>query len=149
MVSTRARPEAPRTVVVEPAPREAPVVHEERPSLPRGEGLRVRRLVVATGVAAREPVGVADHFDRDEERLYAFVALANAGDATRVHVTFEPASPSRDAQVSGLVPLDVPAEVRRHRTWAWSRRVHAPGAWSAVVRDDDGRELARTTIEIE
>lgn len=113
----------------------------------RGE-LRVRRLVLATGIEAREPTGVAVRFDGQQERLYAFVELANTGEATSVEISFEPVTPSREAQVTGLVSLEVPSGVARHRTWAWSRHVHAPGQWSAVVRDDQGRELARERFEI-
>ena len=114
-----------------------------------GEGLRVRRLVVARGIEGREPVGASDTFDGEDARLYAFVDLANRGDATEVEVSFEPEVVSHDAHVSGLVTLEVPGEVGRHRTWAWSRGVHAPGAWSVVVRDLEGHELARTPFTIE
>lgn len=114
-----------------------------------GEGLRVRRLVVATGIEDREPTGVSETFDGEDARLYAFVDLANRGDATEVEVSFEPEVVSRDAHVSGLVTLEVPSEVGRHRTWAWSRGVHAPGRWSVVVRDLEGHELARTPFTIE
>jgi hypothetical protein len=114
-----------------------------------GEGLRVRRLVVATGIEDREPTGVSETFDGEDARLYAFVDLANRGDETEVEVSFEPEVVSRDAHVSGLVTLEVPGEVGRHRTWAWSRGVHAPGRWSVVVRDLEGHELARTPFTIE
>jgi hypothetical protein len=114
-----------------------------------GEGLRVRRLLVATGIEDREPTGVSDAFDGEDARLYAFVDLANRGDATEVDVSFEPEVVSHDAHLSGLVTLEVPGEVGRHRTWAWSRGVHAPGRWSVVVRDLEGHELARTPFTIE
>jgi hypothetical protein len=114
-----------------------------------GEGLRVRRLLVATGIDDREPTGVSETFDGEDARLYAFVDLANHGDETGVEVSFEPEVVSRDAHVSGLVTLEVPGEVGRHRTWAWSRGVHAPGRWSVVVRELEGHELARTPFTIE
>lgn len=114
-----------------------------------GEGLRVRRLVVSTGIESREPTGASDTFDGEDERLYAFVDLANRGDATEVEISFEPEIESRDAHVTGLVTLEVPSEVGRHRTWAWSRNVHTPGNWFAVVRDLEGHELAREAFTIE
>jgi len=146
MVSTRPAPSAPASV--ERTSRPAETRELERGRDARG-GLRVRRIEVATGIEAREPVGASERFARDEERLYVFLDLANSGDAAQVEVSFEPETPSRDAVTTGLVELDVPAEARRHRTWAWSRNVHAPGAWSAVVRDLDGRELARTDFVVE
>ncbi|MBN8614109.1 MAG: hypothetical protein J0L92_26155 [Deltaproteobacteria bacterium] len=165
MVSTRA-PSAAPSVAARPAPtietRDA--VEAERlpsPSTTRmarsrsldgsrdAEGLRVRRLVVATGIESREPTGVADTFDGEAERLYVFVDLANRGDATEVELSFEPEHESRDAHVTGLVTLEVPGDVGRHRTWAWSRNVHASGTWFAVVRDLEGHELAREAFTIE
>lgn len=133
-----------------PSPALVRDAHERRVDGSRAaEGLRVRRLLVATDIEAREPVGASDVFDGETERLYVFVDLANRGDATDVEVSFEPETVSADAHVTGLVDLEVPARVGRHRTWAWSRNVHAPGRWSAVVRDLEGRELARTSFVVE
>lgn len=147
MVTTRRLPEA----RPEPEPRPITPDHVRAPSEDgrTAHAPTVRRVAVGTGVSAREPIGVAERFDREEERLFAFVELANEGEATRVVVTFEPETPSREAHLTGLVELEVPGSVRRHRTWAWSRNVHAPGRWSAVVRDLDGRELARAPFVVE
>jgi hypothetical protein len=163
MVSTRPLPEAPRVTRTPRATAEdaRESEHLPTPAIVRearthrvdgtrdGEGLRVRRLVVSTGVEDREPTGASERFERDEPRLYAFVDLANRGDATEVEVVFEPENETRAAHVTGLVTLEVPAEVGRHRTWAWSRNVHAPGRWSAIVRDLEGHELARTSFVVE
>ena len=112
--------------------------------------LRVRRIEVGTGVEAREPTGVADHFRATEERLYVFLDLNNRHGAEQdLTITFEPEHASRTAQITGLVTLHVPADAARHRTWAWSRNVHAPGNWSAVVRDEAGHVIARSAFEVE
>ena len=112
--------------------------------------LRIRRIEVGTGIDALEPTGVADHFSASEGQLYVFLDLSNRqGEAQDVIVTFEPEHPSRAAMVTGLVTLHVPANAVRHRTWAWSRNVHAVGNWSAVVRDEQGLELGRTDFEVE
>jgi len=142
------------TAVVPPgveAPRPAPVVTTMVGRREQTEGtLRVRRIEVGTGVEAREPTGVADHFSASEARLYVFLDLSNRhGEAEDVIVTFEPAHPSRTASVTGLVTLHVPANATRHRTWAWSRNVHSAGSWSAVVRDERGAEIARTDFMVE
>ncbi len=163
MVTTRSAPSAPTSPVLQgshetsvreaqrlPSPAIAREASERRVDGSRAaEGLRVRRLAVATGIEDREPVGTSERFDGEQERLYVFVDLANRGDETQIEVSFEPESPTREAQVTGLVDLEVPARVGRHRTWAWSRNVHAPGEWSAVVRDLEGRELARTSFVVE
>lgn len=161
MVSTRAPSTTVATPVTQPAPERVEADRLPSPSLTRtarsrsldgsrdGEGLRVRRLVVSTGIERREPTGASDTFDGEDERLYAFVDLANRGDATEVEISFEPEVESRDAHVTGLVTLEVPSDVGRHRTWAWSRNVHTPGTWFAVVRDLEGHELAREAFTIE
>lgn len=139
---------APRGVDV---PRQPPVatVTVDRPA-PTAGTLRVRRIEVGTGVEAREPTGVSDRFRASEPQLYVFLDLSNRqGEAQDVIVTFEPEHPSRTATVTGLVTLHVPANAARHRTWAWSRNVHAVGNWSAVVRDAHGVEVGRTDFVVE
>lgn len=112
--------------------------------------LRIRRIEVGTGIDEREPTGVDDHFSASQGQLYVFLDLSNRqGEAQDVIVTFEPEHPSRTATVTGLVTLHVPANAVRHRTWAWSRNVHAVGNWSAVVRDEQGLELGRSEFEVE
>jgi hypothetical protein len=111
-----------------------------------GPGLGVRRLAVATGVAGREPVGAGTSFASDTERLFAFVEATNpGGDETELVVTFE----SDAGEEVGFANVSVPAGVERWRTWAWSRNVHTPGAWTAVIRDTDGTELARQRFDVE
>jgi len=107
--------------------------------------LRIRRLVVAEGVEGREPVAPRRTFARGElERVYAFVEVENPerlpGD---VVVSFEPA----DGPAIGNVPLAVGA-APRWRTWAFSRAVDRPGEWTAVVRDGEGRVLAREPFTV-
>ena len=114
------------------------------------DAMRIRRIVVGTGIEAREPVGVADHFRATEEQLYVFLDITNRhGEEGDVTITFEPEQPSRTAHTTGLVTLHVPAGAARHRTWAWSRNVHAVGRWSAVVSDEAGHELAHTDFVVE
>ncbi|HVY46250.1 MAG TPA: DUF2914 domain-containing protein, partial [Minicystis sp.] len=108
--------------------------------------LHVKRLVVSTGVAGREPVGASDLFRTSEtERLYAFVEIENpsrhAGD---IRVTFEP--PDGRAP-RGNVELAV-GETTRWRTWAYTTGAHQVGSWTAVVKDRSGRTLARKPFEI-
>jgi hypothetical protein len=135
---------------------------------PAREGeLRVRRLILATGGEAREPVGAAETFARaDVDRLYAFVEIANrTGGEQEVVVTFEPqqrggreaaGDPGRvggrgdgtgqAGDVVGHVELEV-GNGARWRTWAYTRMLRA-GAWDAVVRDTEGHELARTAFTV-
>jgi hypothetical protein len=143
-VAPQAIVEAPLPVGVEavavPAPRRA----EPIPSPAREGELRVRRLIVATGVEGREPVGAAETFARGEaDRLYGFVELGNrTGEEHEVVLTFEP----EEGDAVGHIELTVGTGAR-WRTWGYTRMLR-PGSWDAVVRDGEGRELARTSFVI-
>ncbi|MDQ3032778.1 MAG: DUF2914 domain-containing protein [Myxococcota bacterium] len=126
---------APAPVVIAPAP--TPGIAE----------VRVRRLVVTRGIEAREPIDSIDELDVAEEldRVYAFVELANDGDGDgTVTVTFE----REGGPTTGVVDLEAPARAGRWRTWAFTRGIDREGAWSAVVRDDGGRVLARHDFDV-
>lgn len=107
--------------------------------------LRVRRLVLSEGVEGREPVGASRAFQRgDLQKIYAFVEVENPERLPgEVVVTFE----SPDGLAVGNVRLDVGA-APRWRTWAFSRAVDREGEWTAVVRDAEGRVLAREPFSV-
>ncbi|MEC7525964.1 MAG: DUF2914 domain-containing protein [Myxococcota bacterium] len=128
-----------------PAPEALPAPDPYAPELADGP-IRVRRLVVATGVSGHEPTGASDSFVLgDPRRFYAFVEAVNeTGDDAALEVTFEPEA----GESAGHVSLDVPAGAPRFRTWAYTRHVYTPGRWHAVVRHPDGRELARRAFDV-
>lgn len=112
----------------------------------RDGAIRVRRLVVATGVAHREPTGASDVFEVGASpRLYAFVEAVNeTGEPVALRVTFEPAR----GEPTGHVSLEVPASAPRFRTWAYTRHVYTTGRWHVVVRAADGRLVARRPFDV-
>lgn len=123
-----------------------PAAKAPRAQAPLDAAARVTRLSVAKGVERRQPVGEAERFERGSyERLYAYLEVDNRGEPGAVVVSFVPpgGGPER-----GRVRLDVGASPR-YRTWAYSRAVDLPGRWAAVVRSLDGRELARTSFDVE
>lgn len=108
--------------------------------------LRVARLVVTSGVKDREPLPGADAFLSDGTPIYAFAELSNPdGESENVRITFERKG---GAERVGNVTLPVPAKVSRHRTWATTRFIRAAGVWEAVVWNESGSELARTSFEV-
>lgn len=108
--------------------------------------LSVKRFVVGTGVKDREPLVGREPLSSDGSPIYAFVELANpAGDSENVRVTFERVGGHERV---GDVTLPVPGKVGRHRTWAFTRFVRAPGVWEAVLWSERGAELARTSFEV-
>jgi hypothetical protein len=106
----------------------------------------VKRFVVATGVQDREPLTSGDALPADGSAIYAFAELANpVGDSENVRITFERKGGTERV---GDVTLPVPANTSRHRTWAFTRFVRAPGVWEAVLWSESGTELSRTSFEV-
>ncbi len=139
-----------RAATAAPAP-EPTLVEEDvadpyRPALDRRGSVRVRRLVVATGISGHEPTGAANEFQIGaQRRLYAFVDAVNETDEdASLRVTFEPET----GESSGHVSLAVPSERSRFRTWAYTRHIYTPGRWHVVVRTAEGREVARRAFDV-
>ena len=135
---------APASAPAAPAPAEKKA---EAPSAaePTATRLRIKRLVVAEGVDAREPIGARTAFRADEmDKVYAFVEVENPERMSgAITVSFEPpAGPE-----IGNVRLAVGASPR-WRTWAFSRAVRETGEWTAVVRDERGRILERGPFSV-
>ena len=108
--------------------------------------LKVKRLVVTTGVKDREPLVTTDALPSDGSAIYAFAELANPlGDSENVRITFERKGGSERV---GDVTLPVPANVSRHRTWAFTRFIRAAGVWEVVLWSESGAELGRTSFEV-
>lgn len=132
---------------VAPAPDPAPSkVSSQRAEVAAGaSSLKIKRLVVTTGIEKREPVE-ADAFRAGSQPVYAFVEMQNAGsEDERIIVTFEHA----EGREVGKVELEIPAEQRRWRTWGRTRNVDRPGTWEAVIRTASGKELGRTSFEVQ
>lgn len=107
------------------------------------KSLEVNRLVFARGIDAHEPQDAATAFSAKEDRVYAFVELANPGGDDNVEVVFQP-----PAGASFSVPLKVSAKAAHFRTWAFTRRAHEAGEWTVVVRAPGGKALARQSFTI-
>lgn len=143
------KPAEPAAASIPAAPAAAPpaVKKAEAPTAaePTATRLRIKRLVVAEGVDAREPIGARTAFRADDmDKVYAFVEVENPermGGA--ITVSFEPPS----GPEIGNVRLAVGASPR-WRTWAFSRAVREAGEWTAIVRDEHGRVLAREPFSV-
>jgi hypothetical protein len=111
----------------------------------KGEGkMIVKRLVLAHGVDSREPQEATTRFKRSDDRVYAFVEVANTADDGTISVVFQPPSGSSLAEI----PLEV-KKSSRFRTWAFTRKAHDVGQWGVTIRDEKGRVLAKETFTVE
>jgi len=127
--------------IATPSALKAPVVQHVGES-----ALKVKRLVVATGVKDREPLTSSDALPADGTAIYAFAELANpAGESENVRITFERKGGKERV---GEVTLPIPASTTRHRTWAFTRFIRAAGVWEAVLWSENGAELGRTSFEV-
>lgn len=151
----RPEPGAQLTSVAPSAALPTPVVPSEppAPTVPSDgseSGLSVQRLVFASGVEDREPVGASESFAEKAGPVYAFLELVNvsAGE-NEISVEWQPLGVEgvRAGEVRGLVSLHVGASPR-WRTWALTRTLKA-GDWECIVRDASGIELARGTVHID
>lgn len=110
--------------------------------------LKVKRLVLSDAIArrSREPLGEKTSFKvGDSDKIYAFVEVENPTESeSEVFVTFEPQG---DGASQGQVSLHVGASPR-WRTWAFTRNAKKAGQWAAVVRNAEGKVLAKTPFEV-
>lgn len=123
-----------------------PAAPEPSPELGAHAGVTVRRMAVTRTIEGREPVDGGTTFVASHDKLYAFVDIRNEGDELEiVHVTFE----RPDGRTTGHVELDIPANVGRWRTWAFTRHAQMPGDWVAVLATDDGVVIGRVPFSVE
>jgi hypothetical protein len=130
-------PPAPEAKITQP---QAPVKKITAPA----SAITVKRIAVTRAIEKREPVAT-ETFTAGDEPVFAFVELENKSDAPAVVlVTFEHA----DGKTVGHVKLEVPPHATRWRTWGKTRFIRQTGDWTAVVRGEDGSELAKKPFEV-
>jgi hypothetical protein len=113
---------------------------------PGASQILVKRLVVTSGIEDREPLASVQALPSDGTAIYAFAELSNPeGESENVRITFERQG---GAERVGNVTLPVPGKVVRHRTWATTRFIRAPGVWEAVLWSESGSELGRVSFEV-
>ena len=112
-----------------------------------GGDISFRRVVLCKGVKDREPVEPTSTFRREREgQVWVYLDAVNASDADQdVTVTFE----AVDRPGAAAPPVDLKIGTgARWRTWAWATAWRAPGRYRVVVRDAQGRVLARAPFEV-
>jgi hypothetical protein len=151
----RATSTAPPLTSTVPSPLPKTAV-EKKPELSKAEpsveatlqtmdGLTIRRLVTAPEVEHREPVAASASFERDEERIYAFVEVSNESDEAKVMLVH---FIGPDGQVSGGIELSIPPAVPRWRTWAHTKHAKKPGLWRVEIRSANGALLGALPFEV-
>jgi hypothetical protein len=107
-----------------------------------GPTISAKRLLVATDVSEREPVGAADAFSiADTTHLYVFVEIGNP-DAVETEVIVSWVDGATGEAGRPYVLRIGPHA--RFRTWARAAAPRKPGSFAVVLSDDGGNEIART-----
>jgi hypothetical protein len=103
--------------------------------------ITVTRLIVATGVSEREPVGAAGEFATTAtSHLYAFVEVENpTAEATDIAVAWIDLA---TGETHRSYVLEIGPH-RRWRTWARAAAPRQPGSWAVVLTDAGGLEIGR------
>lgn len=104
----------------------------------------VRRLLVATSVKHRRPVGVSVRFSAEHERLWGYLEVRHIGSPALLKMEWW-----REGELRSKLKVRV-GESLRWRTWSWQRlRPHRDaGAWTLKVLSSEGDLLAETHFEV-
>lgn len=104
--------------------------------------ITVTRLVVATGVEDREPVGAAEQFSPDVGTLYCFMAVEGDVPETQLTQVW-----THGDQEMARVPLTVRGP--QWRTWSSKKIMPSwTGEWTVTVVDADGNTLKSAAFSI-
>jgi len=111
----------------------AGAAEEEAPAAaPSQAAFQVGRLVMATGVADREPVGVASEFPDGPGPVYCFLEATDIREETEALFVWYHEGVER-ARVSLRL-----GQGPRWRTWSSKDVTGQPGAWKVEVEDASG-----------
>ncbi|MFO7569394.1 MAG: DUF2914 domain-containing protein [Smithellaceae bacterium] len=106
-------------------------------------GFTIQRLVVATGIEDREPVGAADTFPADTPKVYCFLEVVHVEQDT--NVTFAWIHEGKEIHRTALV-LKAGS---RWRTRAEKTLHQATGHWKVEIRDAEGQVLKEVSFTVE
>jgi len=101
---------------------------------------KVERIVFATSVEDREPVGENTEFDQSVGRVHCWTKIT----AENPPVAFSHVWYKGDQKV-----LEVPLKANYSSTRSWSNKAISPGDWNVEVLDEKGEVLgsARFTVK--
>ena len=116
------------------------------PVIEEVEGIQMTRLITSAGIVDREPSVEASIFPVEEEKIYAFMELANTTDEIiELDVVFT----GPKGESTGYVTVEVPANTPRWRTWAYTRYANTVGQWKVEVRLKDGTLLGKLAFDVD
>ncbi|HET97937.1 MAG TPA: DUF2914 domain-containing protein [Desulfurivibrio alkaliphilus] len=107
-----------------------------------GELFRLERMVVAAAVEEREPVGVADLFAAELDKIYAFIEARQISRDTQVTFLW-----SRNGQEVARVNLGL-RQGPRWRTFSSVILDRRTGDWRVELLDEAGQQLQALDFKV-
>lgn len=104
-----------------------------------GDVCRLEKIVIATGVTLKDPVGEAKEFDASVGQVYCWMRIA-CGDLpkTIIHVWY----------LENEKQLEVPLTVKFPSMRTWSHKNIRPGNWKVQVKDSEGVVLGEIAFVV-
>lgn len=103
----------------------------------------IARLVVGTGVENLEPVGSAETFSADTEKVYCFLEATDIAKNTEISFTWFYGE-------NELLKFNLPLQKGpRWRTYAYKHLRGLKGDWKVEMRDAEGKLLKDVKFKVE
>ena len=112
---------------------------QDKPAPVASSGVRVEKIVVATSVDNREPVGENTEFQASAGTLSCWTKIIAASTPTTIkHVWY----------ADGNKVFEQPLEIKMPSTRTWSTKSVHPGSWKVDVTDESGAVLSTVSFAV-
>lgn len=102
----------------------------------------ISQIVVAEDIREREPIGIADSFPLDVDRVYVYIEATDITEDTDITVNWYHEG---EKVHSYTLPL---TEGTRWRTYAYKNIFRREGNWEIKLIDENGDEVESVTFEV-
>jgi len=116
---------------------------EQKATLKEVVGFSIVRVVVGTGVANKEPVGVAETFPASTKKVYCFLQASDIAKDTEVSLVW---FHDQDEKLKTMLPLKMG---KRWRTYANKNLRGLKGDWKIEIKDAGGNLLKEIKFKVE
>jgi hypothetical protein len=112
---------------------------QEKSEKAASQDLKVEKIVVATSVENREPVGESKEFEASVGTVYCW---------TKITASTTPAAIKHVWYLDGKKVFEIPLEINFPSTRTWSSKTVWTGNWKVEVTDDAGTVLASVAFTV-
>ncbi|MFA5162215.1 MAG: DUF2914 domain-containing protein [Elusimicrobiales bacterium] len=121
----------------EPAKAEA-AADAAKPAQP-ASALKAEKLVIASAVENREPVGETADFPAGTEKAFCWMKVSGAAEGTVTHVWY----------LEGKKVAEVPLQIKYDPMRTWSSKTVSPGSWKVEAVDGSGAQVAAAEFTVQ